>query len=552
MPLTAVSGLSTTDLSFHNDSDPSAVGAHYLKSQKYWELVDNALATSEELRERKVLPRHCWEETTQDSSKDQYLNRLSRAFIAPWYRRLIRGVIGHVMRKSVSYRQLSDELEDLATNIDGEGQTIADYARDALQELVNYGYGVILVDFPQVDRAITLSEEKQLGLRPTWSFYSAKNVLDAQHTRVGNELVLTSIRLLEYSEEPSGRFGKRMIPRIRHYSNDLDGNITCTIYERVKDSGNSNDNGNFGKSSSEGMTGAWVVVKESQITSQSKIPVEIVGELGSEPVMLRLAEMQLQHYYKTNDLDHSIYLAANPKLMLWGVQDDEVDGCVKPGASHAMAFRDASGHGEWIAAPMASYEAQMGRIKHIEESMSALALSAITQQKNVQEAEASKRIDASDNTSMMKIMAELVQRALDGCVGYTANFIGIDTERAGVATMSMDFELASISAQTISAFSSLVEKDQLSVETLLELLIRGEQLPDQFDMDEELERIRQQQDTPDLDQVVTAFTDGLLSRQESIRLWIAIRSGEDIGSILENIAASAVVPEQGNLNEVLS
>ena len=122
------------------------------------------------------IPKQCYEE------QDSYEARLKYAFsnFQPFYRSLKSIAIGTALRKPV---QLADEAnnsedwQDFLDNVTLEGESITNFSKRLLEASIDAGWAGIFIDFPKIDGALSLAQEKSLGLRPYFTLVSLADVL---------------------------------------------------------------------------------------------------------------------------------------------------------------------------------------------------------------------------------------------------------------------------------------------------------------------------------------------------------------------------------------
>lgn len=453
----------------------------YFQMARYWEVVEAVKEGTVGLRDGRetFLPKEPFEKDPA------YERRLSRSCFAPWYVRLREAVVGQILRKPIVFEDISTDTESHLDNINLLGDDVNSFARGVLQSGIDQGHSAIFVDYPKAEGLITLAQQREAGLRPYWLHYKASDLIGWRSQIVRDQQILTQVRIREAATVPDGEFGERIAERVKVFdlvSVDLDNGGTLQrcryrVFERSQDE---EDKDRF-------------VQIAQGIISMPYIPIAIIytnrtGFLTSKPPMLEIAYLNLKHYQLSSDLDHSLHLAANPKLVLYGY--DTGQGDVNVGVDEALVFDNPDGKAEWIAAPTESFAAQERRIKEIEQQMATLAISAMTSQKNVGESAEAKRLDRVQSDSMLSVLSQSLQDALDLCLQFHADYL---QETAGTCQVNKDFQVTELTAQEITAFSQLQQLDQISLQTFLELLQRGEILPEEFDVQEELDRLARAQ-----------------------------------------------------------
>ncbi len=110
-------------------------------------------------------------------------------------------------------------------------------------------------------------------------------------------------------------------------------------------------------------------------------------------------------------------------------------------------------------------------------------------QKLVGESAEAKRIDRSQNDSTMMVIAQQMQDLIDNCLKFHSEYL--NEPNAGSSFVNRDFVSARLEPQEITSLLTLFTAGTITQETLLKQLSTGEVLPDDFDIEEEIESTQQ-------------------------------------------------------------
>ena len=144
---------------------------------------------------------------------------------------------------------------------------------------------------------------------------------------------------------------------------------------------------------------------------------------------------------------------------------------------------------EYISPSGDSYDSQFTRLKDIAEQINTLSLAAVLGQKLVGETAEAKRIDRSQNDSTMMVIAQQMQDLIDNCLKFHSEYL--NEPNAGSSFVNRDFVSARLQPQEITSLLTLFTAGTITQETLLKQLSTGEVLPDDFDIEEEIESTQQ-------------------------------------------------------------
>jgi hypothetical protein len=126
----------------------------------------------------------------------------------------------------------------------------------------------------------------------------------------------------------------------------------------------------------------------------------------------------------------------------------------------------------------------MNELQSLEGQMSTLGITKLFGQKFVAESAEAKRIDQAQANSVLSIISQELESSLNQAFAFAAQYVGMEPP---VITIDRDFDYYRLIGQDIAVLAQLNESGKISNSTLLEVLRRGEILPDNMDIDAELE-----------------------------------------------------------------
>jgi hypothetical protein len=103
----------------------------------------------------------------------------------------------------------------------------------------------------------------------------------------------------------------------------------------------------------------------------------------------------------------------------------------------------------------------------------------------VGETSEAKAMDRSDSDSMLSVVAQDLENCLQNAIDMAGAYVGMETPLVSVAR---DFDLQKLDGPQVAQYLSMWSQGAISHQTLLEMLQRGETLPD-IDIDAEIELI---------------------------------------------------------------
>jgi hypothetical protein len=389
--------------------------------------------------------------------EDAYQTRVDRSVLSPYTSRLIETAAGAILRKPIHIEGDQYWL-DLAQNIDGLGSNINEYARRALVSSLTYGHSAILVDYPAAATVLNLAEERALGRRPYFVHVDAPQIWGWRKEPVTNRLL--QVRIHDYDVRPLNDFGEEQVEEMRViYPGRYD------LYTLGQDVVEFTSSGGY---------------------SLTEIPLVPIysnrrGLLISQPPLLDIANLNITHYQRQADLIHALHIAAMPTLVLEGW--DDTTGSATMGVNYAIAMQPGN-KAYYVQADATSFDAQMAELESLASQMSTLGVTKLFGQKFVAESAEAKRIDQAQSNSVLSIISQELESALNQAFAFAAEYVGMEPPEI---TIDRDFDYYRLIGQDVAVLSQLNEAGKISDAMLLEILRRGEVLPDNINIEDELE-----------------------------------------------------------------
>jgi hypothetical protein len=388
---------------------------------------------------------------------DAYETRVARSVLSPYTSRLVETAAGAILRKPIHIEGDPYWLE-LAENIDGLGSSINEYARRALVSSLTYGHSAILVDYPAATDALNLAEERAMGRRPYFVHVDAPQIWGWRKESGTNRLL--QVRIHDYDVRPLNEFGEEQIEQMRViYPGRYD---LYTLGQEV------------------------VEFSETGDYSLPEIPLVPIysnrrGLLVSQPPLLDIANLNITHYQRQADLIHALHIAAMPTLVLEGW--DDTTGSASMGVNYAIAMQPGN-KAYYVQADATSFDAQMNELQSLEQQMSTLGVTKLFGQKFVAESAEAKRIDQAQSNSVLSIISQELESALNQAFAFAAQYVGMEPPEV---TIDRDFDFYRLIGQDIAVLTQLNQLGKISDSLLLEILRRGEILPDNINIEDEEE-----------------------------------------------------------------
>jgi hypothetical protein len=459
--------LDTDDLTGRKTGDNKAVAIPcmaYQKMQEHWAYVDMVLSGETADSMAYFLPQEYIE---TDRAYQRRCNHAAEAFV-PWFKRLTDGAVGQILRRPVDVEDSA--IDEQLDNIDLQDNDLNVFIRPVLRDAIAYGKTHLFCEYPTADGIERLDQQIEAGLRPYWVHYDHAAVIGWRTQQINGRVMLSQVRIKCHEVREDGEFGEKSVNCIKVY--DLIGGV-CQYREFEQSEEN------------------WIL-SDLRIIPLPYIPIapyytNRTGIMTAIPAMEEIAKLNIQHFRKVADLDHSLHIAAHPKLMFFGCDPDKV---VDMAADRALIIEEADAKALWLAAPSDSFVSQVSRIQAIEQQISSVGMSIINPTKNSAETAQSKMIDRAQGDSMLAVAALGLQDTIDTMLGYHLDYINpskIGSNVAPECEVNRDFDPTVLDAQLAKMFADMQQVNQITLKTLWKVL--GDALPDDFDASEELEEL---------------------------------------------------------------
>lgn len=454
--------------------------AQVIEMSKHWPRIGALLGGTTKMRETPtLLPK--W----PNEDKESYESRLAVATLFPAFGRTIEVLAGRPFSKPVTIGEdVPSRLKEWCEDVDLQGRNLHAFLGAVCEQALAYGLSGILVDVPAIPkdtfengvdpvapRALTIAEERAMGIRPYFVQIHPQNILGWRSTRKGGQDVLTQLRLLENVTVEDGEFGEKTIEQVRVLRPG-----SWEVWQEVESANSKEKN--------------WQKVDEGA-TSLGKIPFVPVygkrlGYMRSMPPLLELAHMNVEHWQSKSDQQTLLHVARVPILAVIGVDDKNWKLTV--GASAAVKL---------------PHQADMKYVEHTGKAIESGRISLLDLEDGMRQAGAELLVIKPGNTTEVQTLADneqgmcALQRItsdLEDCADQALQFMAefVKETKGGHVTIFKDFGAATLAEASAELLLKMAQAGKLSDETLFnETKRRGIVSPD-ADWDEEKDRIDEQ------------------------------------------------------------
>lgn len=402
-------------------------------------------------------------------SDDRYVGRISRSDLYNRFRLTVEHLVGKPLSRPIGIREDNPaEIERWAENIDLTGRNLTVFAQEVFRDAWITGISYVLADYPVVEggQSRTRADDIREGLRPYLTHIRPEQVIGWRTERANGREVLTQLRITEESVEPEGEFGERLVRRVRV--------LYPERHQVWEEDAERNE---------------YVLVDERPV-SLGLIPLVPIytgrtAMMEALPPLEDLGWTNIRHFQTQSDQDSILHVAAVPTLFGAGVVNDENEVVI---GTDGLITGPLGSSLEWLELHGKSIESREKQLARLEEHMVMQGLQPqIPRTGNVTATATALAEDRA--ASQLKSGAEGLRDGLETALMYCGMWVGEGREWAGSLDVHMGFELSARDAGRVETLLKSRVAGEISRETYLRQLKRYELLEEDFDVEEELQRL---------------------------------------------------------------
>ena len=386
-----------------------------------WDLVDSLWEGTTAMRAKgqTYLPK------TEMETPQQYQQRLSRSTLYNSFKKTIQNGVGRVMSIPIVIKSDSAPLNLFCDDVDTQCRSITQFGKEVLANMLRHGVSYILTDYSRIaNDYATLADEQLSGARPYWVSIPATNVLDARSGFVGGKERLVLFRYEEIVNEMNSQdFTASQYRQVRIFQLDTDGTVNYAVYRLA------NPN-----------SGNWTLQDKGVLPFLTDIPVapcygDRIGFFMGKPVLMDLAEKNVEHWQLNSDITNIVRYATIPILFGRGLTTEIVEnGAVKQvtiSPQQGIFTADPAANLSWVEIEGKSISTAQALLDTIETHMERLGMSLTTSQPGTLTA-TEKSITTAEANSLLKSIAMNLQEAFEHALFHVSQFLSSPTQDISV------------------------------------------------------------------------------------------------------------------------
>jgi hypothetical protein len=398
-------------------------------------------------------------------SATAYDRRVKRSFLFNAFKKTLQALTGKVFSREIILQEdVPSQIVEWSENIDLAGRSLNLFSRDVFEGGGKTGLGHILVDMQRNEEGASLADEKARGMRPYMKFIAAESLLGWRSRIVNGEPTLTQIRIKDDIVEEDGEFGEVLKERIRVIEP-----TQFRVFELQDEE--------------------WVLIDAGPMTL-GKIPLatyyaQRTDFLMAEPPFEELAWQNTAHWQSNSDQRQILHIARVPILFGAGL-DEKKEYTI---GSDYMIHGQLGAELQYVEHSGNAIASGRQDLIDIEERMRIMGVEPLMPKTGTQTATA-KAIDSAAANSQLQAMTIGLGDAIEQAFAFMADWANL--EEGGSVKVNDDFGLSLQDQMDLDALIKARQAGDLSRETLWAEFKRRNVLMDDFDPEEEQDRLEEE------------------------------------------------------------
>lgn len=414
------------------------VRAEVIKMSPAWTLVSDCVGGQTTIKDKTTtyLPKPD-PSNTDTANTDRYSAYLLRALFYNVTARTLRGLVGQVFSRDTNVK-LPESLTPLMIDAEGDGVSLEQQSKRAVEHVLQFGRAGLLADFPTTEGGVSKQDLESGKVKPILKLYKPENIINWRTKLIGSELKFSLIVLQEYVDDSDDGFEITVVKQYRVLRLNEQHQYTVQIYKE------------------EGKSGEQLIIPE--ITPKDgagkpfdTIPFTFIGAENNDHIvdaapMFDLAVINIAHYRNSADYEEATYVTGQPTPWISGLTEDWVTDVLKGEIQlGSRAFIPLPKDGEAGLLQVEANSMPFEAMGHKERQMVALG-AKLVEQKQVQRTATEATQDEVTEISILSNAVKNVSTAYEKALGWAAMFVS-GTDEEILFQLNSDFDLSRVTAQ---------------------------------------------------------------------------------------------------------
>jgi hypothetical protein len=438
-------------------------------------------------------------EKFKNELQDKYEHRLNNSVPINEFRSSIETMAGLVFKTDPKPDETETAIQELFSDIDLLGNSFWSWCLESFMKFMRDGNGHILIDAPVFNRdpnspRPTIADRS--NDRPWFVWYEAKQFLNQQEIQVNGRTVRSKITFETCTMEADGLYGEKPVTRHLVYSRG-------TINPETNQQSNATFEVLVEIDTPKGKEWVQDPNRPAGSLATVEIPLVSLADMLNDPPLLTLLMLNILHYNKTSDFDDWCQKACYPFQVLKFGTEAERDAFVKkhkdktqaPGL--AMMLWGEHSDAKFVEVAGTGMEIVKVRYQDIEQQMAKIGI-GMFQPSMVAPRSATEVMDtAGQRESKLAKYAREFENAVEKALYIMGEIINamkpktvdLTDQAKSKLKLKMNYDRLTFPIEQIQFLSSLVDEGKLSLETFLDMLWMGLDMPQGTSAESELKKI---------------------------------------------------------------
>lgn len=405
-----------------------------------------------------------------------YITRLTRASLRNFLLKVKRLATSTVLRKPIG---VEGDAGDFTKWVTSDGQNIQIFAKNLLEAAWLEGFALVMTEFPRVNEAANLREQRAAGYRPYWNLIKRSQLLEASAV-MGTRMVdgtpvysqvLDYIRFKAWMSDNN----RGVEPVVMEYERGIKQDSPVVAWRKwaVREVKNEP---------------VWVQVDDGVIDLPyipiSALYIEQEGFMKASIPLLETGHLTLRHFVVASDMYQLLHLSASPKFYIAGADVEDMD--MSKSANVGLVFESPDTKVGWATLDASPVEEHRQTLQELKSELLNGAVQ-IFEQKRVAETEGSKALDREQSDSLLALSAQALEQCLNRALEHAAAYLRTNP---ATVTVNKKFNLSQVDPQEFTAWLQGWLSNAYTQETFLKKLEAAGFFEDvaEYDREAELER----------------------------------------------------------------
>ena len=438
----------------------------YQKRAPQWELMRDIIEGSDVVKAKgeKYLPAPSSRNLVMSLQEQmRYENFKERAVFSD-YTAQIKDCLHGIAENKPALINIPDELRktNILDNVDYQGNSIDQFCSDCLSDLLETGFGGILIDYPEVSMYTSVAEAERANLHPYLSYYKAENIINWQTKIINGIKRLCLVVLKEYVPSPNAdEFSHEALERYRVLRLNKFGNFEVQLYTTI-------DGKLIPNAPKE------VIIRGSTLNYIPFIMMPFNAPV--KPILYDIALLNIKHYQMSADYQNGVHLTTRPTGYFTGHEPEKDDqGNPLPVFVGADVFwvlpePDAKvGTCTFAGEGLQHNEAALDRV---EGQIVTLSSHIIAAEKKTAENKDSLRIHRQGEDAKLATYVRYVSKRFTDAIKVICSWLDIPTVDVSFS-LNADFSTLAFDANALNSIANIFSQGKFPLRSLYYLLQQG-------------------------------------------------------------------------------